>query len=346
MSDDIDRLDSYCLTIPIDSVHYRPDHIRKSFCSLASLKTTVSDAGLLQPILVTRENDGTYAVIDGARRLAALRELGVRDLIVGRDVVMDVEETEADVRFKQIIVNVQREDLNAIELGQAFVTLKEDYGYQYNEIADIIGKTSHFVAAKVGLIKRLDPEVRQGYLEDLPRGKCIQNTFSSDPTVMPEAGRGPASDSCNNDAGDNAPCQPYLMNVNVLEDIARLPREVQPDAYREINAHRMDKETALDYLRVLKNAPEKAHLLAHDEQITLAETARLAQAHNLRKQIDKIARDLEDLMDCMRGSNIVDQEIVAEIESMIGQLSSLCSKMEAMEGGDAGKMLVAPRIRS
>jgi ParB family chromosome partitioning protein len=341
LSEDIDRLDSNSLTIPIDSVHYRPDHIRKSFCSLASLKTTVSDAGLLQPILVSRESDGTYAVIDGARRLAALRELGVRDLIVGRDVVMDIEETEADVRFKQIIVNVQREDLNAIELGQAFVTLKEDYGYQYNEIADIIGKTSHFVAGKVGLIKRLDPEVRQDYLEDLPRGKCILNTFSPDPTVMPEAGPSQASDCGKDDAGDSAPCQPYLMNVNILEDIARLPREIQPTAYREIKARRMDKENALDYLRGMKNATEKAYQVARDEPIVITETVRLEQVHNIRRQIDKISRDLEGLMIYMR-SGSVEPEITAEIESMIGQLSSLCNKMKAKEAEYQGKILAVP----
>jgi ParB family chromosome partitioning protein len=303
----------------------------------------MSDAGLLQPILVTRESDGSYAVIDGARRLAALRELGVRDLIVGREVVMDVEETEADVRFKQIIVNVQREDLNAIELGQAFVTLKEDYGYQYNEIADIIGKTSHFVAGKVGLIKRLDPEVRQGYLEDLPRGKCIQNTLSSAPAVTPEAGPLPASDCSNNDVGESTPSQPYLMNVNVLEDIARLPREVQPAAYREIKTHRMDKENALDYLRGLKCAPKKIYPVARDEPMVITETIRLEQVHNIRRQIDKISRDLEGLMIYMR-SGSVEPEITAEIESMIGQLSSLCNKMKAKEAEYEGKILPVPGI--
>jgi ParB family chromosome partitioning protein len=48
----------------------------------------------------------------------ALRELGVQELIIGRDIVIDIEETEADTRFKQIIANVQREDLNDIELGR------------------------------------------------------------------------------------------------------------------------------------------------------------------------------------------------------------------------------------
>jgi ParB family chromosome partitioning protein len=195
------------LTIPIEIVRCGEDHIRKSDFSTDHLRDTIADAGLLQPILARKKGDG-FVVIDGARRLAALKELGVQELIVGRDIVIDVEETEADTRFKQLIANVQREDLNAVELGQAFVTLKEEFGYQFNEIAEIIGKTPHYVAAKVGLVRRLDQEVQRLYLEDLSGEKYIQSTFS-----------------------DEQPA-PYVMNVNILEDIARVPRELQLAAYK------------------------------------------------------------------------------------------------------------------
>jgi acyl-CoA reductase-like NAD-dependent aldehyde dehydrogenase len=87
----------------------------------------------------------------------------------------------------------------------------------------------------------------------------------------------------------------------------------------------------------LKNAPVEAALLAHNGQAVTGETPRAEQVHILRRQIDKIARDLEDLMNCMRGNNIVDQDIVSEIESMIGQLTSLCRKMKSIEGKDTCK---------
>ncbi len=124
--------------------------------------------------------DCEFTVIDGARRLAALLELGVTELIVGRDLIIDVEETEADARFKQIIANVQREDFNAIEMGHAFVALKEEFGYQYNETAEIIGRTPHYVTSKVGLAKRLDPAVQKMYVDDLDREKDIQTTLSDE----------------------------------------------------------------------------------------------------------------------------------------------------------------------
>lgn len=159
-------------TIPIISVYSDPSHIRKTCSDISPLKCTIADVGILQPIIV-RKNGDSYTVIDGERRLCALRELGVSELIVGRDVVIDVDETEADARFKQVIANIQREDINDIELGHAFVCLKEQYGYQYNEIAEIIGKTPHYVTAKVGLAKRLTREVQDLFIHDLVTARYI-----------------------------------------------------------------------------------------------------------------------------------------------------------------------------
>ncbi len=144
-----------CKTIAIQRVGVSPDHIRKNFSCNTKLKVTIADVGLLQPILVRRSGDN-FVVIDGARRLEALKSLNVPELIVGKDVIIDSEEREADTRFKEIIANIQREDINDIELGHAFVTLNESYGYPYKDVAEIIGVTSHNVAAKVGSGKTFD----------------------------------------------------------------------------------------------------------------------------------------------------------------------------------------------
>lgn len=336
--------DYSCPTIPIDRVRCSEGHIRKTPFSVDTLKVTIADAGLLQPILVYPSGDGSYDVIDGARRLAALRELGVRELILGRDVVVDVEEREADFRFKQLIANLQREDLNAIELGQTFVTLKEEYGYQYNEIAEIIGKSTHYVAAKVGLIKRLDPVVRQLYLDDINSRKCIQNTFFSGENASPEGAAAFKDTYGESGAGESISCRSRLMNVNVLEDIARLPREVQEIAYREIRAGRLDKDAAFEYLRALKNGQGGAALLARDRPAAMADIARAERAYSVRRQIDKIARDLQDLVDCVRDNDIIDREIISEIESMIRRLSSLRSKVKAIEEAGTCKTLAIKSV--
>ncbi|HUL62225.1 MAG TPA: ParB/RepB/Spo0J family partition protein [Methanocella sp.] len=287
--------------IPIARVKFDKSHIRKSDFSLRSLKSTIEDAGLLQPILARRNGDG-FTVVDGARRLAALIELGVTELIVGRDLIIDVEETEADARFKQIIANVQREDLNPIEMGNAFVALKEEFGYQYNETAEIIGRTPHYVASKVGLAKRLDPGVQKLYIEDLEREKCIRNT----------------------ELGDAEPG--YLMNINVLEDIARLPVELQKPAYEEVRAEEMDKAKALRYLKSLKKAAAAA-----DGKVTFAMPDGRVPSPGIQRHIRKISRDIERLLDSVHRGERVEHDVVPEIERLIEKLSTLCIRIKVKD---------------
>ncbi len=119
-----------------------------------------------------------YAVIDGQRRLQALKELEVPELIVGRDVIIDVDETEADARFKRIIANIQREDINDIELGHALIELKEQYGYSYKEISEIICKTQHYVSAKVGTCQAADARAARYYRKGLGSDKMYSEYIS------------------------------------------------------------------------------------------------------------------------------------------------------------------------
>ncbi len=320
------------LTIPIDIVRCSDDHIRKSDFSTEHLKDTIADAGLLQPILARKEGDG-FVVVDGARRLAALREMGVQELIVGRDIVIDAEETEADVRFKQIIANVQREDLEDVELGQAFVTLKEAFGYQYNEIAEIIGKTPHFVAAKVGLVKRLDPEVRQLYTSDM--AKCMADTVEPG-IISGDEGNESQPEKCIQNTFSE---KPYVMNINVLEDIARVPREVQLAAYQEIQACRMDKDMAIAYLRTVKNGAEATALRAQDG-VAMTLCTKKGEEPDLRRHILKIGRAIERLADTMQGQARVEPAIDAEIDALIDRLNALRARGTA--GSEAGGCEIDP----
>jgi ParB family chromosome partitioning protein len=291
------------LTIPIERVRYDIRHIRKSDFSLRSLKSTIADAGLLQPILARRTGDCEFTVVDGARRLAALLELGVTELIVGRDLIIDVEETEADARFKQIIANVQREDFNAIEMGHAFVAMKEEFGYQYNETAEIIGRTPHYVTSKVGLAKRLDPAVQKMYVDDLDHEKVIQTTLSDDYRSG------------------------YVMNVNVLEDIARLPSDLQRPAYETVRAEEWDKGKALRYLKSLKKAAAAA---GKGAVLSLALGRKVrGQNSGVHRHLRRITTDIERLVDSMASGDVVEHdEVLPEIEKLIDRLSTLCIRIK------------------
>jgi ParB family chromosome partitioning protein len=306
-------------TISIDIIDVNPSHIRKTKANNTSLINTISDAGLLQPILV-RKREGRYVIIDGSRRLEALKELDVKELIIGKDVIIDEEETEADLKFKQIIANIQREDINDIELGHAFVSLKEQFNYQYKEIAEITGKSQHYIASKVGLAKRLSEEVQEIFISDLESAKCIQNTFSGDEK-------------------DFEP--PYFMNINILEDIARLPEKLQRPAYDIIRSKEMDKKEALKYLILLKKDAELLKI-ADDVKGLMGSYAGEASSElgvmsdkELNRYFKKINRDLDKLADKIK--SLEEREsIKEELESLIDKLNSLYAEVSQLGESQKG----------
>lgn len=227
-----------------------------------------------------------------------MKDLAISELILGREVVVDVDETEADARFKQIIANVQRDDINHFDLGRAFVMLKEKYGYQYKEIAEIIGKTPHYVTSKVGLIKRLIPEVQEIAATDMDAAKCIQDTFSDDERR-----------------------DIYEMNIKILEDIARLPSELQKTAYLSIRAKAMDINEALRYLRGLKR-----------HGLNAAE-AQQEPRGDLMRCLLKLDREIETLAGRAQSADRMGrQELLNKLESSIDKLNSLYLRLKSGAG--------------
>lgn len=315
------RKNEHYKAIAIQRVGVSPDHIRKNLSNITNLKGTIADVGLLQPILVRRSGDN-FVVIDGARRLEALKALNVSELIVGRDMIVDAEEREADTRFKEIIANVQREDINDIELGHAYVTLNESYGYQYKEIAEIIGATPHNVAAKVGLVKRLTPEMQALVVKDMLAARCTPSTSEEDPALV------------------------YSMNINVIEDIARLPDELQKPAYEAIKAKEMDTKEALEYLRSIKRDAEtlkmaddiKGLVDSYADQPAIAEEGTNKE---MSKQLKKLNKDLERLSISVKSQDDIDNDQVASaLESLIERLNALYAEVKSRDNVSQSQVLV------
>ena len=300
--------------LSVSDVNEDASHIRRTRTDITALKNTISDVGLLQPIIVRRSADG-YVIIDGQRRLQALKELDVRELIIGREVIIDIDETVADAKFKQVIANIQRKDINAIELGHAFLMLKVQYGYQFNEIAEIIGKTPHYVTAKVGLSRRMTPEVQNMVIKDWESA-----------TVNPDM------------ASDEDTSGTYQMNITVIEDIARLPAELQKNAYETIKAEEMDWKEALAYLRSVKNNPETIKTpenpvpagsgLKRDLIVDCdgGEPAREV----LTIRFKKIDRDIEQLAVSIKTSMCTDREkLMPALESLIEKMHALYDELKS-----------------
>ena len=150
--------------IAIGDIDPNPDQPRRVFSeeSIAQLASSIRDQGVLQPILVTPVHGGRYRIVAGERRWRAAREAGlnavpciVRDL----DAVQQMEIA--------LIENLQREDLNPIEVAQGIQSLMKQCGYTQETVAQRLSKSRPAVANLLRLLtlpENVIAMVRQGTL--------------------------------------------------------------------------------------------------------------------------------------------------------------------------------------
>ncbi len=116
--------------------------------ALEELAQSIREHGLIEPLVVRRRGEGDFEIIAGERRWRAAQRAGLREVLV---VVRDVSDKDA---FElALIENIQREDLNAIELAEALDRLMRDLGYTQDALAQRIGKDRSTIANALRLLK-------------------------------------------------------------------------------------------------------------------------------------------------------------------------------------------------
>jgi ParB family transcriptional regulator, chromosome partitioning protein len=149
--------------VPIEFLRPNPRNPRKGFGEeeLEALASSIRERGVIQPILV-RSVPGTpdaYEIIAGERRWRAAQRAGLHDVPI---VLIEASDRES-LEFA-IIENVQRADLNPLEEAAGYKRLAEEFGYDADDIARIVGKSRPHVANTMRLL--LLPEPVQAYLRD------------------------------------------------------------------------------------------------------------------------------------------------------------------------------------
>lgn len=148
------------LRIPVGEIRAGGNQPRRTFSpdELRDLVESVREKGILQPVIV-RPTPGGYELVAGERRLRAAQAAGVEAIpaIVKR--MTDRESLEAAV-----VENVQRADLNAIELAEAYHRLAHDFSLSQDEIAKRMGKDRVTVANTLRLLK-LPAEIKQAVVD-------------------------------------------------------------------------------------------------------------------------------------------------------------------------------------
>jgi len=123
--------------------------------SLKDLTDSISERGIIQPIIVRKSNDdkAKFEIIAGERRWLAAQKAGLHEVPV---VITEADDLKS-LEFA-IVENVQRNDLNAIEEAQGYQRLIKDFSYDQEKVAKFIGKSRSHIANFLRLLT-LPPEV-------------------------------------------------------------------------------------------------------------------------------------------------------------------------------------------
>lgn len=149
-----------CL-IPVEDIHPNPDQPRRVFREeeLHALSESIEANGLLQPIMLMKEEDGSYRIIAGERRYRACRLLGMNAV---PSIICTV--TDEDAAALALIENIQRSDLNCFEEAIAIDKLIDKLDLTQEQAAKKLGKSQSAVANKLRLLKI--PENVQKFLAE------------------------------------------------------------------------------------------------------------------------------------------------------------------------------------
>lgn len=120
--------------------------------ALGALVKSIKDHGIITPLIVTPKEDGRYLIIAGERRYRAAKIAGLISVPV-----CIRECTPVQIDELSLIENIQREDLNPIEVAFAIKKLMDDYNYTQEQAASRIGKARPTVANLLRLIELTEP---------------------------------------------------------------------------------------------------------------------------------------------------------------------------------------------
>ncbi|MCH5234866.1 MAG: ParB/RepB/Spo0J family partition protein [Muribaculaceae bacterium] len=144
--------------IRIDDIKPNPNQPRRTFDeeTLEELATSIKELGVVQPLSVRDMGDGTYQIIAGERRWRAAGRAGLNSVPAYVRSASDSEVTEM-----ALIENIQREDLNAIEVALAFRNLIDTYNLTQERLSERLGKNRATIANHLRLLK-LPAEIQLG----------------------------------------------------------------------------------------------------------------------------------------------------------------------------------------
>ena len=148
--------------LPIEHIISNQNQPRKDFSpdELNSLASSIKETGIIQPILVRKNND-LYEIVAGERRWRAAQIAKIHEVPV---VIKEL--TDEEVVKISIIENIQRVDLNPVEEANSYNQLIRDFGYTQEKVAASLGKSRSYITNLLRLLS-----LPQSVIKHLKEGK-------------------------------------------------------------------------------------------------------------------------------------------------------------------------------
>ena len=167
--------------LKISLVDPKSDQPRKYFDkdALEELANSITENGLLQPILVREYAEGRYQIIAGERRFRASKLAGLTEIPA---IILDRD--NKSVAQIALIENIQREDLNPIEEALAFKSLKDEYDMTQEELSEKLGKSRSAIANSIRLLDLPEAIITMVASKELSAGHARTLLGVKDPDDM------------------------------------------------------------------------------------------------------------------------------------------------------------------
>lgn len=138
--------------IPTEQIHANAEQPRQYFADsqLEELAESICEQGLIQPIIVRMMPDQSYQIVAGERRWRACKMLGMAEIPA---IIREQDENVEKADLASVIENIQRVDLNAVELADAYSKILKAYNFTQEELAKKLGVSRASVANTIRLQK-------------------------------------------------------------------------------------------------------------------------------------------------------------------------------------------------
>jgi ParB family transcriptional regulator, chromosome partitioning protein len=165
--------------ISIELLDPNPNQPRQVMGDLSELMASVSEKGVIEPLIV-RQRGGRYQIIAGERRYHAAVQVGLREVPV---VIREVD--DAEVMELALVENLQRKDLTAFEEAEALHQLAQKCDYTHEDMARKLGKSRTAITESLSLNNMPDEVRNLCRLADITsKSTLLQIVRQSDPKKM------------------------------------------------------------------------------------------------------------------------------------------------------------------